>query len=146
MIEIGNSVGRDYMRERGRIPESEMVIDHAASSGPGGQNVNKLETKAVIHWNVAKSRVFSDAEKALIREKIKLTDAGDVYLECDEVRTQLRNKNKAIDRLNAMVAKAIEVVPPRQATEVPKNVKTRNKDSDFRDKQRKSGRGPVVSG
>lgn len=101
------------------IPENEIQIDFVRSSGPGGQNVNKVSTKAQLHWKVGESQVFDEAEKHRIREVLanRLTKEDEIVLSCDEERSQTRNKEIVIERLNDLVASALveeeERVPTR---------------------------------
>ncbi len=126
-----------------QIPEHEMNVTYAASGGPGGQNVNKRETKAVLKWKVGSSSAFSEEEKARIRENLSITTEDEIVLHCNEQRNQLQNRNLCVERLHAMVNKAIEVQKERRETKVPKGVKRRNEASDYREKQKRAGRGKV---
>ncbi|MEK7643998.1 MAG: alternative ribosome rescue aminoacyl-tRNA hydrolase ArfB [Patescibacteria group bacterium] len=101
-----------------RPPENELVITFARSSGAGGQNVNKTATKAIIHWAVGSSVAFSDAEKQLIREKLtgRLNNADEIVVDCEEERSQPRNREIAIGRLRDLIVAALRVPKLRRPT------------------------------
>lgn len=101
-----------------RLPETELVITFARSSGAGGQNVNKTATKAVVRWSVGRSAAFSDAEKQRLREKLagRLNNADEIVLDCEEERSQPRNREIAITRLNDLVVAALRVPKLRRPT------------------------------
>ena len=98
-----------------QIPDSEIKITFARSSGAGGQNVNKTSTKAVLHWKVVESTIFSPAEKARIRTKLvnRLNDEDEIVIMAEEERSQLQNKLQAIARLQSLVSRAL-VIPKRR--------------------------------
>lgn len=126
-----------------QIPEHEMNVTYAASGGPGGQNVNKRETKAVLKWKVGASSAFSEEEKARIRENLSITTEDEIVLHCNEQRNQLQNRNLCVERLHAMVNKAIEVQAPRKETKKSKGVRARELDEKTRDSKKKQSRGRV---
>lgn len=101
------------------IPESEMEIMFVRSGGKGGQNVNKLSTKAKLTWNIEKSGTFSDLEKQKIREVLanRINKEDEIFLESQEERSQLQNKELAIERLHNIIRTAIAPVKERIPTE-----------------------------
>ncbi len=102
------------------IPTSELHLDFARSSGPGGQNVNKVSSKAQVRWNVGASAAFTDEQKALIRVFAgKLLNKEDeIVLAAESERSQPRNREEAIRRLNALVARALAPRKKRTPTKV----------------------------
>jgi ribosome-associated protein len=110
---------------------SELNFKAVRSSGAGGQNVNKVSSKVVLTFDLKASQALSDEEKALIETKLtaRLTSDLILILNCDEDRSQLKNKAIVIKRFLDLIKKALVVAKPRKATKVPKGViKKRIKD------------------
>jgi ribosome-associated protein len=100
------------------IPLEEIEIRFVRSSGPGGQNVNKVSTKAMLRWPVASSRALARdvRERFLERFASRITRTGDLVLMSDRRRDQSRNVADCLEKLGAMLA-AVAVPPrPRKAT------------------------------
>lgn len=94
------------------------------SSGAGGQNVNKVSSKVVLTFTLATSEALSDEEKALIAQKLatRLNAQGQLVLQCDEDRSQLRNKTIVKRRLISLLEQALTVQAERKPTKVPRGV------------------------
>lgn len=92
------------------------------SGGPGGQNVNKVETSVTVIWNVAESIFFSQEEKELISTRLKnrINLEGLLQLTVSESRTQIQNKKIATDRIVEMVNICLVKRKPRKATKPSK--------------------------
>lgn len=101
-----------------RINPGEFRYATSRSSGPGGQNVNKVNTKVELRFNVQSTETFSDEEKALIFSSLKnrITADGDLLIVSQSERTQLQNRKKAEETLYRLLAKALTVNPERKAT------------------------------
>ncbi len=100
------------------VPESELSIDFARSGGPGGQNVNKVESKVIIRWHVGDSTRFDDAQKEKIRLTAgkRLNNEDEIVIDSDESRSQVNNRERALEKLNDLVTKALKPVKPRRPT------------------------------
>ncbi|MEN9413743.1 MAG: hypothetical protein RLZ62_47, partial [Bacteroidota bacterium] len=88
----------------------------------GGQNVNKVETKAEALFNVRASRALDDVEKALILERLSgyLTSEGILAVVNQTERSQLMNKIIAAEKLQRLLEKALQKVKPRKKTAIPR--------------------------
>ena len=89
--------------------EPEFTITATRSSGPGGQNVNKVSTKAELRFNVRTSQILSEDEKILILEKIenKLTEEGFLIVTSQVSRSFDTNKNECISKFYKIIEKAL---------------------------------------
>ena len=115
----------DDQDEQSIVPESEIDLVFVRSSGPGGQNVNKTSTKARLRWNVGGSKAFSEEQKAAIRTfaGFRLNGRDEIVLAADAERSQLRNREEVIRRLQALVAKALTPRKARKPTRVSRSQK-----------------------
>ena len=103
---------------------SELNFKAVRSSGPGGQNVNKVSSKVVLTFDLNNSQALTEEEKALVTTKLatKLTSDNLLILNCDEDRSQLKNKTIVIKRFIDLVEKAMVIPKKRKATKIPKSV------------------------
>ena len=103
---------------------AELNFKAVRSSGAGGQNVNKVSSKVVLSFDLLNSLALSDEEKELAQKKLKskLTLEGILILNCDEDRSQLKNKKIIIQRFLELIEKSLVVPKPRKATKIPKSV------------------------
>lgn len=103
---------------------SELNYKAVRSSGPGGQNVNKVSSKIELTFDIENSCCFTDEEKARLTEKLqsRLNKSGKLVLKSDEDRSQLRNKEIVTRRFFELVEQALHVPKIRKATKVPRSV------------------------
>jgi len=101
-------------------------LDYKAvrSSGAGGQNVNKVSSKVVLSYNLTASNALTEEEKALAQTTLasRLTNDGVLILQCDEDRSQLRNKDIVTKRFIAVMETALKEDKPRKPTKIPRSV------------------------
>jgi len=103
---------------------SELSFKAVRSSGAGGQNVNKVSSKVVLTFDLINSQSLSDEEKERVQKKLKskLTLDGILILNCDEDRSQLKNKEIVIKRFLELIEKSLVIPKERKATKIPKSV------------------------
>lgn len=124
------------------VPETELNITFARSGGPGGQNVNKRSTKAVLKWNFGTSPMLDEEQKALVRTKLvnRINTEGEIFISYDQERQQGQNRSGAIRVLNELIAQAIQTDAERVATRPSRGAKERRMDEKTREGRKKEGR------
>jgi len=102
---------------------AELQFKAVRSSGAGGQNVNKVSSKVVLSFDLLKSQALSEEEKLLLETNLasRLTLDLILILNCDEDRSQIRNKDIVIKRFLDVIKKGLEVPKIRKATKIPKS-------------------------
>ncbi|RBN51088.1 alternative ribosome rescue aminoacyl-tRNA hydrolase ArfB [Flavobacterium psychrolimnae] len=103
---------------------SELSFKAVRSSGSGGQNVNKVSSKVVLSFDLKNSQALTEEEKLLVETKLssRLTTDAILILNCDEDRSQFRNKEIVIKRFLELIKNALFVPKERKPTRIPKSV------------------------
>ena len=103
---------------------SELSYKAVRSSGAGGQNVNKVSSKVVLTFDLNASQALSEEEKTLLLLKLatRLTTENILILNCDEDRSQIKNKEIVTKRFLDIIKKGLVVPKERKATKIPKSV------------------------
>jgi ribosome-associated protein len=106
------------VNSRLKIPLREFRFTFARSSGPGGQNVNKLNTKALLRWPVVRSPSLPEAvrRRLLARYCRRVTAEGDLLISSQRFRDAGRNLADCLEKLRAMLAEVATAPKPRRAT------------------------------
>lgn len=126
------------------IPLSELTIEVARGGGPGGQNVNKVNSKVRIRFALTQSPSLPPEVKDRLIAKLssKLTTEGEILVAANEYRDQPRNREAAIERLRRMLSDALFVEKARRATKptrgsVERRIKARKHRSSIKDMRRR---------
>jgi ribosome-associated protein len=103
---------------------SELTFKAVRSSGAGGQNVNKVSSKIELYFDVLASMALNEEQKQIILQKLqnRLTKEGVLMLQCDESRSQHKNKSLVIDRFMALIETSLKQPKKRKPTKIPKSV------------------------
>ncbi len=109
------------------IPEDEFVFKASRSSGPGGQNVNKLNTRVTVFLDIANSIRFSEGQKKRIRTVLstRVDKHGVLRVVSQKHRTQEANRRAALERLQELLTEALKPRPVRKKTKVPAGARKR---------------------
>jgi ribosome-associated protein len=100
----------------------ELIFSTSRSSGPGGQNVNKVNSKVTLKLDILKSKALTDEEKSIITKRLasRMTTDGVLVLTAQDNRSQLQNKETVILKMEKLLAKAFEKKKVRKATKPSK--------------------------
>lgn len=109
------------------IPADELQFSYSRSSGPGGQNVNKVNSKATLRWNVEQSSVLpADLKRRFKRQQShRINQQGELVISSQRHREQPRNARDCLEKLRAMLLEAMQPVKSRKETKVPRGVRQR---------------------
>ena len=133
MLEVTNAI---------RIPLDEFEWSFARSGGPGGQNVNKVASKAVLRWDFDRSPSVPDAVKDRFRERFpsRLTTEGEVVLSSELTRDQGRNREDCLAKLADLLRSVARPPKVRRPTRPTKGSQRRRVEAKKRQSVRKAGR------
>ncbi len=109
------------------LADDELGFVASRSSGPGGQNVNKVSTKVTVMLDVAGSASLSEEQKRRIRERLatRVSAAGVLRVSSQRERSQSANREAAVERLVELLREALAERPERRPTRVPRAVRER---------------------
>jgi len=108
-----------------QIPEDELTITASRSGGPGGQHVNKTSSRITVRWNIQTTRVLTEEQKQRILSKLQseLSSEGIITIHHSSSRSQLQNKQAALQRLSEKIRRALHVPKKRIKTDISKATK-----------------------
>ena len=100
------------------LPKGELRFSFSRSSGPGGQKVNKSNTKVTLKWNVAFTSSITESQRQLLAKKLnnRINDEGDLVIQSDRFRNRTRNREDCLEKLYEMIQKALKKPKKRLST------------------------------
>lgn len=127
------------------IPDSELDLSFARSGGPGGQNVNKVSSKAVLRWQLVGTEALPPDVRGRLMEAVRhrITQDGTLVVACDETRDQARNVSIAEEKLAALVRAALTPPKKRHRTRPTRGSQERRLEAKSMRSKHKAGRGRI---
>lgn len=115
------------VNDRIQIPDEEFDWSYARSGGPGGQNVNKVSSKAILRWPATTSPSVPNDVRArfLLKFANRVTTEGDLVMSSERYRDQERNRQDCLEKLTAMLLEVAVLPKPRRITRPSKASKAR---------------------
>ena len=120
------------------VPLAELHFRFSPSGGPGGQNANKVATRVELRFDVAGSPSLGPRQRARLLDRL----GPEVRVVADDERSQLRNRQLAVDRFRQRVADALHVEAPRRPTRPSRGAKERRLQAKRQLSERKRNRRP----
>ena len=127
------------------IPDSDLSFAFVRSSGPGGQNVNKVSSAVQLRFDMAGTTVLSDAVKSRLRGLAgrRLTDDGAILIIARNQRSQDHNRREALERLADLISRALVAPKARKATKPTRASRERRLEGKSKQQQTKRARSRV---
>ncbi len=124
------------------VPDDEFHFSFARSGGPGGQNVNKVSSKAILHWNVLANVSLPLEVRARLRDQQanRITVEGDLVVQGQRHRDQAKNVEDCLAKLREMIVRAATPPKPRKKTKPSRGSKERRLEAKRQQSRRKSQR------
>lgn len=128
-----------------QIPDAELSFRATRAGGPGGQHVNQTSTRVEVRWQITTSPSLTEAQKERLLEKLssRIDSKGNIRVVAEERRSQLRNREAAVERLNALVQAALKTPKPRKKTKPPASANRKRLDAKRQRSIQKQQRRPV---
>ena len=125
-----------------QIPISEFEFSFVRSSGPGGQNVNKVNSKAVLRWNIYDNTTLPLEVKIRLQaqQESKITQEGELLISSDIYRDQIRNREECLNKLREIVARAAIKPKVRKKTKQSYSSTQRDKKQKSKHSEKKQNR------
>ena len=124
------------------IPRSELDVRVSRSSGAGGQHVNKTSSRVEIFWNIARSTALTGDERTRLMSRLgsRLTSEGSIRVVASDMRSQIRNRDLAEERLAELVRRALVVPRKRKPTKPTRAAREARLESKKRHSHKKRNR------
>ncbi|MFN2441953.1 MAG: alternative ribosome rescue aminoacyl-tRNA hydrolase ArfB [Thermoanaerobaculia bacterium] len=128
------------------IPETEVRFVASRSSGPGGQNVNKVNSRITLQFDIAASISLDEHQKARLNDKLstRINRDGVLQVSSQKHRDQGMNRAAAIERFAELVREALTEAPPRRKTRIPRTQKKKRLEQKQKRSEIKAGRGRIL--
>jgi ribosome-associated protein len=127
------------------VPERELQFRAGPAGGPGGQHVNRASTRVEVRWDVASSPSISESQRQTLLEKLgsRIDSRGILRVSADERRSQMRNREAALERLNSLVRQALKKPKQRKKTKPSPAAREKRLEDKRRRSERKQDRRAV---
>ena len=134
------------VNQRVSIPEDELRFTASRSSGPGGQNVNKVSTRITLLFDLVNSPSLSRVEKERIKKRLatRISNQGVLRMVCQRHRSQSANRREVVERFGQLMADALRTRRPRRKTQVSRAAKRRRREEKERRSRLKRSRSSTV--
>ena len=118
------------VNDRVSIPDDELKFSFSRSGGPGGQNVNKVDTRVALRFDVIGSPSLSDGQKKRVLERLatRTSRIGVLRVVSKRHRAQAANRDAVVRRFAELLREALKEARPRKKTRIPRAVKERRKE------------------
>lgn len=128
------------------IPETEVRFVASRSSGPGGQNVNKVNSRITLQFDIAASISLDEHQKARLNDRLstRINRDGVLQVSSQKHRDQGMNRAAAIERFAELVREALTEAPPRRKTRIPRTQKKKRLEQKQKRSEIKAGRGRIL--
>ena len=128
-----------------QIPDAELSFRATRSGGPGGQHVNQSSTRVEVRWQVTTSPSLTEPQRERLLEKLssRIDSRGFIRIVAEERRSQLRNREAAVQRLNELVRTALKKPKPRKKTKPSAAAKRKRLEAKRKRSIQKQQRRPV---
>ena len=135
---------KDELRDKYPGIINECIFTSIRSSGPGGQNVNKVSSKVELRFNISQSRVLSDREKIMILERMrkKINKEGELILTSQTERSRFQNKLRVTEKFLSLLHKALVPVKKRVPTTPTRSSKQKKSERKRKQSEKKKLRNP----